>query len=238
MRTLLAFRHGEAAVNRPDLFVPGDEDRTYPLTETGILQARQAGVWAVETFDWVRAGTYVVAVSEFARAQQTYQFMGLPKTPLLVHAGLNEQDWGDFMSADPPEGLRASFDADYVTHIAAKAPHGESTLDLYNRLRAALSDLTLGFGDASMILVTHGRALMVLRMILEGVPPTDAGWRFVRGNAAELSNCGALYYPDLRLPLIAADPNGRLAALVPPYSPFASIPWQPYLGAVFGSYPS
>ena len=235
MKTLLAFRHGEAVVNRPDLFAPGDGDRTYPLTETGAVQARQAGAWAVETFDWVRAGTYIVAVSEFVRAQQTYQFMGLPKTPLLIHPGLNEQDWGDFMSADPPERLRASFDADYVKRITAKAPHGESTLDLYNRLRAALNDLTLRMGDASMVLVAHGRTLMVLRMILEGVPPTDAGWRFMGRNAAELSNCGALYYPDLRLPPIATGADRRLSALDPPYSPFASIPWQPYLGAVFES---
>ncbi len=238
MRALLAFRHGEAAVNRPDLFVPGADDRTYPLTNIGRDQARRAGAWAAGTFDWVKQGAYVAAVSQFVRAQQTYQGMGLPETPLLVHPGLNEQDWGDFMSADPPERLRASFDADYETRIAAKAPHGESTLDLHDRLRAALSDLTLRFGDASMVLVTHGRALMVLRMILEGVPPTDAGWRFMRRNAAELSNCGALYYPDLRLPPTPADSDGGLAALDPPYPPITSFPWQPYLGAMFRSDPS
>lgn len=238
MRALLAFRHGEAAVNRPDLFVPGADDRTYPLTDIGVGQAERAGVWAAETFDWVKWGAYVAAVSQFVRAQQTYRDMGLPETPLLVHPGLNEQDWGDFMSADPPEELRASFDADYETHIAAKAPHGESTLDLYHRLRAALSDLTLRFGDASMVLVTHGRALMVLRMILERVPPTDAGWHFVRRNASELSNCGALYYPDLRLPSTLADAEGRLATLNPPYSSYASLSWEPYLGAVFEPDPS
>ena len=234
MRALLAFRHGEAAVNRPDLFVPGADDRTYPLTETGAGQARRAGAWAAGTFDWVKEGAYVAAVSQFVRAQQTYRGMGLPEAPLLVHPGLNEQDWGDFMSADPPEGLRASFDADYETHIAAKAPHGESTLDLYNRMRAALSDLTLRSGDASMVLVTHGRALLMLRMILEGVPPTDAGWRFVRRSAAELSNCGALYYPDLRLPPTPRGAGGRLSALDPPYSCYASFPWEPYLGTLFG----
>ncbi len=58
MGNLLAFRHGEAAVNRPDLFMVGQADRTYPLTDIGINQAREAGAWAVKTFDWVAEGVF------------------------------------------------------------------------------------------------------------------------------------------------------------------------------------
>lgn len=231
MRTLLAFRHAEAEVNRPDLFVPGADDRTYPLTATGIAQARSAGNWAIKTFDWVREGAYIAAVSQFIRTQQTYQFMGLPKTPPLIHPELNEQDWGDFMSANPPERLRVPFDTEYITHIGVKAPHGESTLDLYTRLQSALDDL-IADDDSNIVIVAHGRALLIMRMIIEGIPPSDAGWRFLRQNVSEMPNCGVLLYPDICLPP-GDKSSGRVTVLDPPYLSAEYFSWQPFLGTVF-----
>lgn len=236
MKALLAFRHGEAVVNRPDLFVPGDEDRTYPLTATGMNQARRAGAWATGAFDWVRDGAYVAAASQFVRAQQTYRYMGLSQSPPLILPGLNEQDWGDFMGLHPPEGLRKSFNAEYEKRIGTKAPHGESTLDLYDKLQATLLDLTHRCGDSNMVLVAHGRILLVMRMLIEGVPPTDAGWQYMRSHVTELRNCGALYYPEIRSHLGSVSGfGGRVVAVNPPYCPQTFFRWQPYLGTMFAS---
>ena len=223
-------------MNRPDLFVPGADDRTYPLTETGVGQARRAGAWAVSAFDWVKEGAYVAAVSQFVRAQQTYRGMGLPETPLLVHPGLNEQDWGDFMGPDPPEGLRASFDAEYETRIGAKAPNGESTLDVYHRLRTTLLELAAMDGDGCVLLVAHGRVLLVLRMVIEGVPPSDAGWRFLRRKVSELPNCGALWYPAIHLSA-GSGASRQVAVVEPPYSKPGHFSWQSALGTAYEADP-
>ena len=182
------------------------------------------------TLDWVRAGTYVAAASQFARAQQTFHCMRLHQTSLLISPGLNEQDWGDFMSPHPPEELRNSFDAAYETLINVKPPGGESTLDLYNRLRATLDDLDVKFSNENMILVAHGRTLLVLRMIIENVPATDAGWRFVRQSVRELPNCGGLYYADLHQ-------SRHVAILQPPYPALEHFLWLPFLNSSFDAAP-
>lgn len=178
------------------------------------------------TLDWVKAGAYVAAVSQFTRAQETYHYMSLPQIDPLVLSGLNEQDWGDFMSSNPPEGLRNSFDAVYKTDIDVKPPGGESTFDLYNRLRATLYDLDAKFSNANMIFVAHGRALLVLRMIVESIPPTDAGWQFMQQNVRELPNCGGFYYPDLHQ-------SRQMAILRSPYPSLDCFLWLPFLNSSF-----
>jgi len=233
LRTLLAFRHAEATINRPDLYMPGHADWMYPLTDAGLIQAQAAGRWVHNTFDWVKEGNFHAATSQFVRAQQTYQGMGLPQVPLFSLLGLNEQDWGDFMGSSPPEHLRASFDTDYEIRIDATAPHGESTLDLFWRVRSSLSQLAADETN-NLLLVTHGRALIVLRMIIEGIPPTDAGWQYMRQKTVELPNCGALYYPDFHLPLGGASrAEVRMAIAVPPYGSMENLLWRPFIGEAF-----
>jgi len=230
---LLAFRHAEAAVNRPDLFEVGHADKTYPLTDTGISQAQKAGQWATETFDWVAQGDFVAATSEFVRTQQTYRQMRLPESSSVIYPGFNEQDWGDFMGANPPEQLRPSFDAGYELTINVKAPHGESSHDLYERASAALSELLAQQNTDNLVIVAHGRTLIVLRMLIEGVPPTDVGWHFMRQHIPELPNCGALYYPELNWPYSSTCSDKRVAILNPPYDSFEHFPWHPFSGELF-----
>lgn len=236
MSSLLAFRHAEAAVNRPDLYVSGRGDSTYPITNTGVAQAQKAGVWAVETFEWIRNGDYTAAVSRFIRAQQTFEHMELPQAPLIICSGLIEHDWGNFMGFNPPEELRPSFDASYEVYIDVKAPSGESTLDLYQRTKTTLHELVNQFSAHHLVIVAHGRTLTVLRMIVEGMPATDKGWQYMRRHTQELPNCGALYYPEFRLQ-VEGIPNvsERMAIVVPPYCSTQYFRWQPFVGVEFGS---
>ena len=234
MGSLLAFRHAEASVNRPDLFVTGKGDHTYSLTKTGVAQAQKAGAWAIGTFDWIRNGDFAAAVSQFVRAQQTFEYMGLPQAPLIISAGLIEHDWGAFMGSRPPEDLRPSFDVAYEICINVKAPGGESTLDLYRRTNTTLHELVDRFPGKQLVIVAHGRTLAVLRMIIERIPATDRGWEFVRKHNPELPNCGALYYPDFQL-LAETVPNRieRVAVVDPPYCPLEHFRWQPYMHVTF-----
>jgi broad specificity phosphatase PhoE len=172
-------RHGESAGNAGGIF-QGQVD--YPLTETGLAQARALAVrWQAEgqVFDRLIS-------SPLSRARQTAmpiaEVLGLP---VEFDALWMERDYGQLAGLTPEEidarGLRSGFMHPYQP----VGETGESRWSLYLRAGQALQTL-LTRGPARYLVVSHGGILnMVLYTILGIVPQASSqGARFSFRNTA------------------------------------------------------
>jgi broad specificity phosphatase PhoE len=247
LKAILA-RHGLAGVNGNRQGAPYIVDRFSSLTPEGARQAQKLGRFAREAFPWVASGDYNGFTSRYYRTHQTFIAAGFHGVPIALPQ-LNEHNWGIYMERDPEigrrypdetpeeralrrESLRPAFDANYKIRIGLPAPEGESSLDVYLRVKEALITIYEEYADSNIVIVLHGRTGIAARMFLEGIPPTDEGWQYTWSHLTELANCGMLYYPDFN----PADTNPavsgkKVAVINPPYCKPEEIPWQSYLGA-------
>jgi probable phosphoglycerate mutase len=170
-------RHGESTWNR-ERVVQGQNDESV-LTAAGREQVAQAVARLAS------AGVEAIVTSDLARALESAQVAAtLLQVPVLVDEGLRERHYGvlegEPLSVATPELL--GFEGGRVISSSARPAGGESIDDLYARTRATAERLLDAYGDATLLIVTHGGAVRTLLAWAEGREMANAPWGPV-GNA-------------------------------------------------------
>ncbi|HYI34335.1 MAG TPA: histidine phosphatase family protein [Glaciibacter sp.] len=143
---LALIRHGQTDWNR-EFRLQGSSD--IPLNDTGREQARQA-VELLSTSEWD-----VIVSSPLGRARETAQIiadgLGLKLGP--AYDLLIERDYGDAEGATEEVIAKRWPDREY--------PGLESVHSVGDRGARALEQIAADFGDARVIIVTHGTLIRV-----------------------------------------------------------------------------
>jgi 2,3-bisphosphoglycerate-dependent phosphoglycerate mutase len=168
---LVLVRHGESTDNELNLFSGW---RDVPLTEKGVLEARNAGLTLkAQAFRFDAAFT-----SMLSRARRSLDLMlaemGNPALPVTATPTLNERDYGE-LSGLNKEGARAIWGSEQVRlwrkSYNAIPPGGESLAMTAARAlpfcRAVL-DPRLKRGE-HILVVAHGNSLRAIVKDLDGL---------------------------------------------------------------------
>jgi broad specificity phosphatase PhoE len=171
-------RHAETFGNVEGRFCGHSETE---LTEKGVAQAQALGRrMAGERFDAAYS-------SDLSRAHRTAQFAlehhATPLAPVLDQ-GLREMHYGEWESligreigAKSPDLLRDFF------RCRVPAPGGESVQQVRERTAGALRRLVAGHPDQSILVVSHGNAIMAMLAELLAVP-YESTWSFAIANTS------------------------------------------------------
>lgn len=124
--------------------------------------------------DAIKARYSVRAVisSPLERATETAQFIALPQAlEVSTDEGLNELDFGEWMGKPFSElnQLRGWHDYNRV-RSTARAPSGESLVEVQARAWASVAAITAPFPNATVTVVTHGDVIRALLILLLGMP--------------------------------------------------------------------
>jgi len=176
--TVLLVRHAETYGNIEGRFCGHSETE---LTERGIAQARALGRrLAGERFD-------AAFSSDLSRAHRTATLAleQHPRPPLpVLDPGLREMHYGEWESLigreigqRTPDVLRDFF------RCRVPAPGGESVQEVRERTAGALRRSVEAHPDGTILVVSHGNAIMAMIAELLGVP-LESTWSFAVANTA------------------------------------------------------
>ncbi len=153
MTTFLLVRHGQTAWNRPDASGRFRGRANLDLDETGLKQARAAGLY-LERFSPVAAYT-----SPLQRAWRTAwtvaQLHGIQVYPLL---GLIDIDYGEWQGLAPEEAQQRyhSLYAQWRNQPQTVVfPGGEGLPEVQSRATATLLELAERHPDQTLVTVSH-----------------------------------------------------------------------------------
>jgi broad specificity phosphatase PhoE len=174
--TVLLVRHGQSVGNVQQLFCGHDDT---PLTETGIAQAMALGARLANTrIDAAYA-------SDLSRAADTarHALNGREMTVGLDQR-LREMHYGEW------EGLSGATirerNADHLREFfrgKVPAPGGETIMQVRARTAASVRDIAARHQDATVLVASHGNAIMALLAELLGVPE-ESSWSFAVNNTS------------------------------------------------------
>lgn len=175
---VLLVRHAETYGNIEGRFCGHSETE---LTERGVLQAQALGRrLAGQRFDAAYS-------SDLSRAHRTAQFaLEHHPGPLLpvLDPGLREMHYGEWESLvgreigqKDPDLLRDFF------RCLVPAPGGESIQQVRERTAGALRRTVDAHPDSTILVVSHGNAIMAMLAELLGVPHAST-WSFAVANTA------------------------------------------------------
>lgn len=188
---LVLVRHGESTWNAADRFAGWID---VPLTEAGCAQARGVG-------RAMRAQCLVPTVAHTSllrRARCTAELVldeaGAPGAPVVGTGRLNERHYGALQGLRRTEAAER-YGADQLARwrrgVDDRPPaddegRAESLADVRDRLRPYVEDHLLPALDAghTVLVVSHGNALRMLRQVLEGLEDEAAA-------ALEIPTAGA-----------------------------------------------
>jgi broad specificity phosphatase PhoE len=164
------------------------DEASWPLTETGHMQAGKTGNWINRHLGSSYDGAYV---SPFLRTRQTADDLGLP-VEWKVDDRIREREWGDYAAPGAPV-----YDVDqYLVDLARCSnldwktpfPGAESVLDMVPRVANFLRDSWLANPTGRIVAVTHGGTIRAFQTVLEQlcVGPNCPDHR--------LSNCCVVMY--------------------------------------------
>lgn len=156
---LLLIRHGQTDWNVLGK-IQGITD--IPLNETGIKQAENARNKLLnENID-------VIISSPLKRAKETAQIIADGKNaPIILDEQLKERCFGDF------EGkMQEEFNFNEVWNYKLNKQYKdlESVGALFKRIENFLQEIKKEYKDKTILIVTHGAVITVVRAILEGIP--------------------------------------------------------------------
>ena len=142
------------------------------LTEKGISQATQAGVWLA-----AQRGGYFdrCYVSDYARALETAYQIGfyMPHPEWYIDILLRERDWG-YAGKIPRNQMEEKFkdwcEERRQSSFYASPPSGESLAQVYERLLHRVDTLHRELSDEDVLFVTHGETIWAFMMIFERMP--------------------------------------------------------------------
>ena len=123
------------------------------------------------------------AVSVVSHLQRTHQTLkatrnaGLLIQDPVVDARLGEQDFGDWVGLTYDE-VRGRYGEAYnrfwLSPVTERAPNGESFVDLMDRVRRAVEDLTNRFAGRDIVCVAHGGTIRAALAIALCIEPNNA----------------------------------------------------------------
>ncbi|MCC6388343.1 MAG: histidine phosphatase family protein [Dehalococcoidia bacterium] len=174
---VIVLRHGQTYGTIEQLFCGHSETDLTPL---GIEQARAAGRrLAAESLDGAVA-------SDLSRARKTAEYAlgeAAAAPTLAIDPRLREMHYGDW-EAHPAETLAERY-RDHMREFFAcrqHAPNGESFPAIRERMAAAFHDAVRAHEGGTVLLVTHGNAIMALVAELLRMP-LESTW------ATHFDNC-------------------------------------------------
>jgi alpha-ribazole phosphatase len=163
---VIFIRHGESEGNVKHE-INDNPARIVNLTERGRAQAAAAGE-ALRTQRFTHA-----YVSEFARAQQTAQFiLSHQACELRIDPRLNERRSG--MDGLPVHVFNDQVRADLLRF---KPPHGESFVEQMGRLRSFLDEGAARHPDGLVLAVSHQDPILAAQALSAGEPEVVAAWQ-------------------------------------------------------------
>lgn len=178
MTRLLLVRHGQSTWNR-DGRVQG-QSPDIPLTAVGRDQAGRAAIRLRDS------GAAWLVSSDLLRAVETAALVGaVVGLQVALDADLREQGMGAL------EG-RYAHDLEALATPAGRHVHeicwggGESIVDVYARVSRFCRRLQAASVGETVIVVSHGVTLQVLRAVAAGLGPLEIGWDDMLGNGEVL----------------------------------------------------
>jgi 2,3-bisphosphoglycerate-dependent phosphoglycerate mutase len=157
-------RHGESAGNAGSIY-QGQAD--YPLTETGLLQARLLGErWHVEGVGFDR-----IISSPLLRAHQTAEgIASFIPAEIELDSNWMERDFGRLSGLTAAEAAEKQPRPAFIGLYDPVAVTGESQWELYLRAGWAIQDL-LRRPPGSYLVVSHGGILNMAMHAILGIAP-------------------------------------------------------------------
>jgi alpha-ribazole phosphatase len=166
--------------------------------------------------------------SSLMRTHQTADAIwaaGFPKPDVMPHvAAFAEQHLGDWQGMN-----RAAFLASrpagshWFADIDVPAPGGESFLDLYNRVKAAIERITIEQAGRDVIAVAHGGTIKAaLGLALGGEPAKGLAFDIDNCSVTRLDHFASAGPTSWRLPMVNQQPwiaDARHAAMHQPAGP-------------------
>jgi alpha-ribazole phosphatase len=161
-------RHGQTDWNKEGRY-QGQADT--PLNAAGEEQARQlAG-----KFDGIQIDA--VYSSDLQRARRTAEAIGQAlQLPVQLDVRLREINhgvWEGMLFTDIMRQYAAEIKEREMNPLEARAPGGESVLEVAERVLTAAESIAIMHPDETVILVSHGLALAVLACAGHGYPLTE-----------------------------------------------------------------
>lgn len=174
MNTIYLVRHGENLANLTREFSCRRVD--YPLTEKGVLQARQTAA------HFHPLAIDAVYASPLKRAHQTAEIIAAPLgLEVTLAEAFREVNVGRLEDEPPTEENWALhdriFDAWRAGRHDERFPEGESYAELVARMRDGLRHVTAGRTDQRIVVVAHGGIVAAtLHDICEDLPTGDTDY--------------------------------------------------------------
>lgn len=173
----------------------GLHESQYELTEKGISQAKQAGLWLKENgfthFD--RS-----IVSNNVRALQTAGYLDLPQASWMIDFNVRERDGGLFNVLQPSQRDLQYADQQKFYHSQPfyfRPPQGESIADLCQRIKIVLDTLSRECDGQNVIIACHGHVIRAFRIILERLSLYQSNELLgAKVPWAKVPNCSILHY--------------------------------------------
>ena len=137
------------------------------LTADGRREAQKLGC-AIKAHRTLGA----VISSPLERATETAQFIAGPQAlEVSTDEGLNELDFGEWMGK-PFSDLNQLPGWHKYNRVrsTARAPHGESLVEVQARAWSSLAAIAADFDNATVAVVTHGDVIRALLILLLGMP--------------------------------------------------------------------
>lgn len=174
--TVLLVRHGQSVGNVQQLFCGHDDT---PLTDIGIAQAKALGTrLAAMRIDAAYASDLSRA-ADTARHALNGREMSVDLDPRLreMHYGDWEGLSGTAIRERDPDHLREFFRG------KVPAPGGETIVQVRERTVASVREIATTHQDATVLVASHGNAIMALIAELLGVPE-ESSWSFAVNNTS------------------------------------------------------
>jgi broad specificity phosphatase PhoE len=197
VKEIVFVRHGESvgnvALDQENCtgIPPVGHHSTWPLTETGLVQARQARDWLHTDFP----GFDLYVSSPYMRARQTAGVL-YPDERWQIDYRLREREWGGLETATRLERRRVRWEgaAHHGPEIDFfwRAPQGESLADVLQRVQAVVHELREVDGTRALV-VCHGAVLWMARMALEQIRPRRF-FELSHDPDIAIGNCDVLHY--------------------------------------------
>lgn len=148
------------------------EESLWPLTETGIQQAKASGAWIRAHYG---ADFQTATSSPFVRARDTAEHLGLGLS-WREDDRIREREWGDYCA----EGLEPYTVDAYLQDLAhcsafhwrSPFPGGESLADVVPRVQPFVMELIVNAKDGDRaIVVSHGGTMRAMQLVFERLTP-------------------------------------------------------------------
>lgn len=235
---LLFVRHGESEGNVAVHKSKNGDDSAFTedfrarhsskwrLSDRGINQAEEAGLWLRENFPEPFDRFYT---SEYLRAMETAALLNLPEAMWYPSFHLRERNWGDLDSmtvAERKEKHSEAMSRRLADPFYWDPPNGKSIADLCLWIDRILDTLHRECAGKNVIIVCHGEVMWAFRVQLERMTQE----RFLELDQSKnphdrIHNCQVIQYTRL-------DPDGSDMNPAPYFGWMRSVcPWDQTLSS-------